>query len=83
MSRFTQDAGDGAADVSVRRLEAEMTMMRETHHAEMTTMRETHHAEIAALRATHDADRVEIQSMRAQLEHITSVMHMFMPPQVR
>ena len=74
VSRFTQDARDGAGDVSVRRLEAELTVLQQT--------RDSDRDEIVVLRVTHDADRAEMQIIRAQLEHLTSVMHMFMPSQV-
>ena len=74
VSRFTRDARDGAGDVSVRRLEAELTALRQT--------RDSDRAEIAALRATHDADRAEMQIIRTQLEHLTSVMHIFIPSQI-
>ena len=38
--------------------------------------------EIAKLRQTRDADRAEMQTIRSQLEHVTSVLHMFMSSQV-
>ena len=38
--------------------------------------------EIAELRQTRDADRAEMQTIRSQLEHVTSVLHMFMSSQV-
>ena len=74
VSRFTQDARGGAADASVRRLETELTMLRQT--------RDSDRAEIEALRSRHDADRAEMQMIRSQLEHLTSVIHMFMPSHV-
>ena len=38
--------------------------------------------EIAMLRHTCNTDRAEMQTIRSQLEHVTSVLHMFMSSQV-